>query len=264
MHCLSASAYGEILDHSRDPTHIFHWIEAIPLPTYELHDNLRTKFPLLKRKMLNKIVALKGELDLVDVDSVMEKEYLKLTMCMMKYICRRVEQRPSNLALLVNNTLITSFLPDWERGIVKKCFARTGIVANSGKSNPSPRDTLDEIIESCRRTSSNPLLVPNPRFEENPGQSKVMKDILEAHSVGERALLISGYQGVGKNKIVDYLLCQLNCEREVSESISNSFHFCLLSYLGSNLVTVSSIAPEHNGPIIDTDAFSRRWPNCIP
>jgi len=56
--------------------------------------------------------------------------------------------------------------------------------------------------------------VPNPRFEENPGQTQVMNDILEAHSVGEKALLITGYQGVGKNKIVDFLLQRLNCERE--------------------------------------------------
>ena len=41
-----------------------------------------------------------------------------------------------------------------------------------------------------------------------------MGDILEAHSVGERALLISGYQGVGKNRIVDFLLSTLECERE--------------------------------------------------
>ena len=43
-----------------------------------------------------------------------------------------------------------------------------------------------------------------------------MVSILEAHSVGEKALLITGYQGVGKNKIVDYILKQINCEREVS------------------------------------------------
>ena len=44
-----------------------------------------------------------------------------------------------------------------------------------------------------------------------------MGDILEAHSVGERALLISGYQGVGKNRIVDYLLSILHCEREYQQ-----------------------------------------------
>jgi MoxR-like ATPase len=41
-----------------------------------------------------------------------------------------------------------------------------------------------------------------------------MGDILEAHSVGEKALLISGYQGVGKNLLVDHLLSRMNCERE--------------------------------------------------
>jgi len=192
---------------------MFVWIEANSLPGDELRDVLNQMFPGIKRKVLNKILALREQLEGITVDSVAEKESLQLTMRKMKHICRRVEQRPSELGDIVRNTLMTSFLPDWEKGIIEKCLSRCGIVSTSGKESGS-LTVLDNILDSCRRTASNPLLVPNPRFEENPGQSRVMMDILEAHRVGEKALLICGYQGVGKNKIVDYLLHLLNCERE--------------------------------------------------
>jgi len=192
---------------------MFHWIEATPLPSNELRAVLTQMFPALKRKVLNKILSLQENLDEITVDSVAEKESLQLSLRKLKHICRRVEQRPSELGHIVHNTLMTSFLPDWERGIVEKCISRCGIVTKNEKRNPS-HDSLNDLLELCKRTPSDPLLVPAPRFEENPGQSIVMRDILEAHSVGEKALLICGYQGVGKNKIVDYLLQQLNCERE--------------------------------------------------
>ncbi|KAL7537710.1 hypothetical protein ACHAXR_008021, partial [Thalassiosira sp. AJA248-18] len=191
---------------------MFHWIETKPLPSDELRDILSQLFPSLKSEVLTQVLSLQQKLDEIKVDSVAEKESLQLTMRKMKHICRRLEQRPASLGEIIQNTLMTSFLSDWERGIVEKCLSRCGIVINDQKQNPSPG--MDKILESCKRTSSNPLLVPNPRFEKNPGQSMVMMDILEAHSVGERALLISGYQGVGKNKIVDFLLKELNCERE--------------------------------------------------
>jgi MoxR-like ATPase len=139
-----------------------------------------------------------------------------LTLRKMKHICRRVEQTGSkNLGRVVNNTLMTGFMPDRERRVVEKCMKRCGIHQDTDVDLASKEYALDEnLLKSCHRTASNPLLVPNPRFEENPGQARVMGDILEAHSVGERALLISGYQGVGKNRIVDHLLSTLNCERE--------------------------------------------------
>ena len=192
---------------------MFHWIEAKSLPSDELGEVLTKIFPSIKRKVLKKILALQEELDNITVDSVAEKESLQLTLRKMKHICRRVEQRPNELSEIIHSTLLTSFLPDWERGIVQKCLSRCGIVSNGDSSSDA---SLESLFELCKRSVSNPLLVPNPRFEENPGQSKVMVSILEAHSVGEKALLITGYQGVGKNKIVDYILKQINCEREVS------------------------------------------------
>jgi len=194
---------------------MFHWIAVNPLPSEELRDILIHLFPSLNRKTLQKILHLREHLDQAVFDSTAEKETLQLTLRKMKHICRRVEQRPDELGKIVQNTLMMSFLPDRERRIVEKCLSRCRIELNDGEYTQACDYVLDEeLLVSCRRTPLNPLLVPNPRFEENPGQAQVMGDILEAHSVGEKALLISGYQGVGKNRIVDFLLSILNCERE--------------------------------------------------
>lgn len=193
-------------------SNMFHWVEATQLSSDELQSLLRQMFPSLKRKVLNKILSLHEQLDNITVDSVAEKESLQLTLRKMKHICKRVEQRPRELGNIIHSTLMTSFLPDWERGIIEKCVTKCGIVMSSGNSDNL--ESVKGLIESCKRSASNPLLVPKVRFQQNAGQSEVIQDILEAHCVGEKALLICGYQGVGKNKIVDHILQQLNCERE--------------------------------------------------
>ena len=193
---------------------MFHWVEASPLPSFELRKIFTTLFPKLETSILDKLMSLREELDDIVIDSVGEKASLQLNLRKLKHICRRVEQRPSELGSIVHSTLMTNFLPEWERGIVEECIAKCSISTANNELHTQSLDSLEDLLDSCKRTASNPLLVPNPRFEENPGQATVMRDILEAHQVGEKALLICGYQGVGKNKIVDYLLNKLNCERE--------------------------------------------------
>jgi len=193
---------------------MFHWIKAAALPSHELRKIFTTLFPKLETTILDKLLALRERLEEIVIDSAAEKEALQLSLRKLKHICRRVEGRPNELSHIVRSTLMTNFLPDWERGIVEECIDRCSISSPKNGARTQSLDSLDDLLDSCKRTASNPLLVPNPRFEENPGQAEVMRDILEAHNVGEKALLICGYQGVGKNKIVDYLLKKLNCERE--------------------------------------------------
>ncbi len=198
---------------------IFHWIEVCPLKSEELGYILMGLYPSLDRDVLKIVLNLQEQLDQAVnggvADTLNGKESLILTLRKMKHICRRVEQRGSNkLATIVHNTLMTSFMADRERRTVETCMRNAGITEDSASNNQDDCTLDEELLASCRRNPSNPLLVPNPRFEENPGQAQVMSDILEAHSVGEKALLISGYQGVGKNRIVDHLLSILNCERE--------------------------------------------------
>jgi MoxR-like ATPase len=197
---------------------MLYWINAKPLPRDELEEVLRGLFPSIGRDTLEKILNLQEQLNDVVLDSDAEKEALQLSLRKIKHICRRVEQNPEEMGSIIHSCLMTSFLPELERNIVDKCLARCGIVTNKKKFFSEVYSfNEDPLLESCKRTPSNPLLVPSVEFFPNPMQENVMRQILESHSVGERALLITGYQGVGKNKIVDYLLSRLNCEREYTQ-----------------------------------------------
>ena len=197
---------------------MFYWINAKPLPRDELQEVLRRLYPSIGKDTLEKVLNLQEQLNDVVVDSDAEKEAMQLSLRRIKHICRRVEQNPEDLGSIIHNCLMTSFLPELERNIVEKCLSRCGIVASH--KTVLFKDYVfneDPLLESCKRTPSNPLLVPSVEFFPNPMQENVMRQILESHRVGERALLITGYQGVGKNKIVDYLLSQLKCEREYTQ-----------------------------------------------
>eukprot|EP00985_Skeletonema_marinoi_P005448 scaffold2359_cov109-Skeletonema_marinoi.AAC.6 len=201
---------------------MFHWINAKPLPRDELQEVLSGLFPNVSTDTLEKILNLQEYLNNVIVDSDAEKEAMQLSLRKIKHICRRVDQNPEELGSIIHNCLMTSFLPELEQNIVEKCLARCGIVTNDNKFfenffSQQYSFTEDPLLNSCKRSATNPLLVPNVEFFPNPMQENVMRQVLVSHSVGERALLITGYQGVGKNKIVDNLLSHLNCEREYTQ-----------------------------------------------
>jgi len=51
-------------------------------------------------------------------------------------------------------------------------------------------------------------------FFSNRCHDVAMEAMLASHAAGERALLLIGNQGVGKNKVADRLLQLLGAERE--------------------------------------------------
>jgi von Willebrand factor A domain-containing protein 8 len=202
---------------------MFHMIRVDPLPSDELKQVLHGLYPSMDMTALNQIVNLRDRLDAAitsgAADTLEEQESLVLSLRVMKHICKRVEQRGSqDLHRLVHNALLTSLMPDRERKIVEKCMKHCGISSGDGNKRSKKQRTdnvLDEsLLHSSRRIPKHPFLVPKPVFEQNPGHSQVLNDILDAHSVGEQALLIMGFQGVGKNRVVDHLLHKLHCERE--------------------------------------------------
>ncbi len=202
-----------------EATAMFHWIQVKPYSSSELMQVLSGLHPTIDTSILSKIVELRDKLDDAiergAADSVAERESLILSLRKIRHICRRVEHRGSvDLPKLVHSAQMTSFMPDRERRIVESSMSQCGIIESEKSFKKAPDILNEELIAECSRSPTNPLLVPNPRFEENPGHARVMNDILEAHNVGERALLIMGYQGVGKNRVVDYLLSRLQCERE--------------------------------------------------
>ncbi len=193
---------------------MFHWIKVSPLPNNELHEILMACHPSLDHEILKSLINLKDELDQA-VYAIKGAESLLLTLRKLLHICRRAEQSGiQNLGHIISNTLMISFMQERERRIIERCMSKCGINDHESNTNHKCDELNKNLVESNRRSPTNPLLVPKPIFEMNSGQVRVMNDILDAHSAGERALLISGYQGVGKNRIADFLLSSMNCERE--------------------------------------------------
>lgn len=200
---------------------MFYWIDVRPMSSEELKAVLMGLFPSIEDAELEKIVHLRDRLDDAvatgAADTTDEQESLMLSLRKMIHICRRLERNPtSSLSQLVRNALLTSLMPDREKLIVETCMEDCGISIQSdvGESVDGADELDEELVAEFRRTPAHPLLVPSPRFQDNPGHTKILADLLDAHSVGERALLIMGYQGVGKNRVVDSLLERLECERE--------------------------------------------------
>jgi MoxR-like ATPase len=199
---------------------MFHWIRVQHLPTTELQSVISLLFPRADRKEIGKLIRLRDRLERAAsngaADTVEERENLALSLRKLKHICRRLERYASDLYSLVQEALMTNLMSDRGKSVVLDCMKDCGIT-RSKKALESDNSTtiLDKsLIESYKRKPAHPLLVPKPHFEENPGHNKVIQELLEAHIVGERALLIMGYQGVGKNRVTDYLLSLLHCERE--------------------------------------------------
>lgn len=181
---------------------MFYWVQVEPLATNELKMVLSGLFPDLDASQVNAIIRLRDRLDEAvesgAADTMDEEESLVLSLRKMKHICKRTGKQGSDLAQLVRNALVTSLMPHREKRVVEACMADCGICGQLKDDIDGGDSTLDEeLLARWRRTPSQPLLVPNPRFEENPGHAAVLRELLDAHSVGERALLIMGYQGVG-------------------------------------------------------------------
>ncbi|EOD41131.1 hypothetical protein EMIHUDRAFT_199335 [Emiliania huxleyi CCMP1516] len=61
---------------------------------------------------------------------------------------------------------------------------------------------------------SQPELVPDPAFHDNPTHLRLLEDLAADLVAGERAVLLIGNQGTGKNKLADRLLQLLRLERQ--------------------------------------------------
>ena len=92
---------------------------------------LRQLFPLLKQKVIDKLLRVQQELNIV---SVANKNTLTLTFQRFIHICRQAEQNPSQLEDLVCYTLMMACLLDWEKDIVAKCLSKCGIPFNNTSS----------------------------------------------------------------------------------------------------------------------------------
>ena len=171
---------------------------------------------------------------------------LALSVRQLGRIVRRLGQFPSTAASdlpgLINRALLVDFLPQQQRLAVQAAQTSAGItqqgqpeetsdvsaalstvspeidMSTKGSDNNSSGVNNGTLkighVSAARRHASRPELVPNPLFYDNPAHTQVMADVLASHAAGEKAILLIGNQGVGKNKVADRLLHLLNAERE--------------------------------------------------
>ncbi|KAG0097282.1 von Willebrand factor A domain-containing protein 8 [Podila epicladia] len=141
-------------------------------------------------------------------------------------ICRRLAVFPDeSLHDAVHKVSLSRFLPSIAKEALNQLLASNGILPKpkSYKANeleiqvlPSretPKSLRIGQIEEPVRQNSNPVLIPNIVFHENPKQTEILMEMLKDFQLGEHLLLI-GNQGVGKNKLADYFLQLLRLPRE--------------------------------------------------
>jgi len=159
----------------------------------------------------------------------------------LKRLGNRLEAFPATASMdlphVVNDMLMVPFMPDQERHAVSSLMHNTGLISSKattppantedgtdGTDSPLASEISSPTVESGMltigdavaplRTPERPELVPSPLFYDNPAHTKLMADMLSTYMTGEKAMLVIGNQGVGKNKLVDRLLELLSAERE--------------------------------------------------
>lgn len=124
-----------------------------------------------------------------------------------------------NLYESISDCLRKDLLPSFRRHRLESSLESAGITKLS-KSNT--KDVLDILVDESwlkigdfsMRRKNHSHLVPDPYFFDIPSHVQMIQRLLREWAQGERAFLLLGNQGTGKNKICDRL-CQLaNMERE--------------------------------------------------
>jgi von Willebrand factor A domain-containing protein 8 len=138
----------------------------------------------------------------------------------------RIIQRTAALNELhdiVCSVLVADLLPPSQRASLESLLSNIGIT-KQGESKKGKSSTGEILVKDDeffigdftmkRNSSSRPEMVPSPHFFDVKSHVEAIQDLLQDWSNGERAFLMLGNQGVGKNMIIDRI-CQIaNWERE--------------------------------------------------
>lgn len=121
----------------------------------------------------------------------------------------------ANLRSNVLHVLMADLLPPTQRQILSMILDEAGITDLSTKSSSTSINVPAYFTSNnSRQQPSRPEMVPAPYFFDIPSQIECANNLLNEWACGERAFLLLGNQGVGKNKITDRLMQLTNVERE--------------------------------------------------
>lgn len=129
------------------------------------------------------------------------------------------KHQSSELFRSLSNSCLTSFAPIHIQKDFKDLLERLDLPTNSIHL-PSISDVNNLIstkfnlhLSDNKIESHTAHLIPNVIFHENKAQLRILDELSAELSLGQHILLI-GNQGVGKNKLIDYLLQKLKLPRQ--------------------------------------------------
>ena len=139
-------------------------------------------------------------------------------------VSRRLNPSATNLYDVLCEVLVADLLPPTQRAALEAVLNSVGIQKVSAQGEKHGVETPKIVVDSktvaigdfsmSRLDAKRSEMVPSPKFFDIHSHVLTIKNLLEDWKAGERAFLLLGNQGVGKNMVIDRL-CQIsNFERE--------------------------------------------------
>ncbi|KAG0224963.1 von Willebrand factor A domain-containing protein 8 [Actinomortierella wolfii] len=204
---------------------LFQFITVRPLSQEEETMLLTTLSPGVSEENLKLLLSFANRLR-SDQDETIKTLSSAMSTRQLIRICRRLAVFPDEcLYDAIHKVSLSRFLPSIAKEALNSLLRQKGIHPKPKPYKTSelqievlpnrnaPRSIRIGKIEEPVRRDSNPVLVPNIVFHENPKQTEILMEMLKDFQLGEHLLLI-GNQGVGKNKLADYFLQLLHLPRE--------------------------------------------------
>ncbi|GBC05388.1 hypothetical protein RclHR1_00620028 [Rhizophagus clarus] len=204
---------------------MFQFIVVRPLDYQEEMQVLETLSPGIDTNNLSLLLRFANRLRR-DSDETVKTLSNSLSTRQLIRICRRLALFPNDsLYEAIHRVSLSRFLPSLAKMALEELMADNGILPSKKivdveqlnievlPSRSNPQILKIGNVEEPITKDSNPLLIPDVVFHENPKQTEILMQMLQDYQLGEHLLLI-GNQGVGKNKLADYFLQLLRLPRE--------------------------------------------------
>ena len=157
-----------------------------------------------------------------------EARSLQLSLRLFCRLCRFLQAFPETdaegLVPYIHDGMLTPFMPLSTRAMVDELLVESGLRPADGRHDEARPPNQINVSGGYLHvggqrvpiaTPQRPELVPAAvDFFANASHTAVLYSLLQAHAAGERALLLIGSQGVGKNRLADKLIAMLGRERE--------------------------------------------------
>ncbi|GKY90990.1 von Willebrand factor A domain-containing protein 8 [Mayamaea pseudoterrestris] len=210
---------------TQDAMSMFSTIVIPPLGEECTRAILRSANPLCPEETISKLLKLRS---LLTADVAADCGVGQLSTRNLIRIAKRAST--ASIGEAVRQVLVTDLLPPTQRAALNSVLQKAGIKTTSrtpqiSRTAPETKAADNHIMLTDktlrigdftmhRESAKRPEMVPSPRFFDIPSHVRTIKNLLLDWSSGERAFLVLGNQGVGKNVIIDRLCEVVNFERE--------------------------------------------------